>query len=370
MKKLLSTLLISILGLSSLSTARVSGLELERTPIGEQKIILNQESIPSVSAELVESITSIRKAPQIFSDEVARSTDDMLEKLSVLYLAVERAENDLKDNNDIHLSKAIDEMKLDISLLGSDIIKNGAIELTADQVITMFDEVNTGSVSTLSVIGQPKDTVNTKYFMYGPYTIATSAGNCTYYYVTATAMSTKSSMYTSQLVEMKGNKVSTYLNAVVDVYVQKAIGATVGALGWWTNFLPWELLFQSPPSTHYNITADYTIRGDYVTNVKFIWCYSPTINNYYLGVVLNSTSVREEHDEKYVYNGKPYTNKKIKNYTVNCDNYSNVTAITKKYWEGNENVRVEYIKKIDYRLNKNYVKSVYPKYAQAYYNMN
>lgn len=47
-----------------------------------------------------------------------------------------------------------------------------------------------------------------------------------------------------------------------------------------------------------------------------------------------------------------------------------MTAITKKYWEGNENVRVEYIKKIDYRLNKNYVKSVYPKYAQAYYNMN
>lgn len=69
-------------------------------------------------------------------------------------------------------------------------------------------------------------------------------------------------------------------------------------------------------------------------------------------------------------NKNPYTNKKIKNYTVNCDNYSNVTAITKKYWEGNENVRVEYIKKIDYRLNKNYVKSVYPKYAQAYYNMN
>ena len=368
-KKMLSILLVYAMIFPNVISVKASELTTETLFRGEQKFISNQDSIPNVSDELIENITSKQKAPRIFTDEVARSTDVMLEKLSYLYLAVEKAEGNLKEKYDIQLSKAVDDMKYDIVTLEKEIAENGAIELTPEQVTTMFDGSSTQSAIQSTSVVKPIDTANTKYYLYGPYTIATNAGSCKYYYVTAIGMYTRSSMWSTYYIPVNSNKVSTYVDAIVNIYVGKVAGAVVGSLGWWTNFLPWEL-FVSPPQTHYSSTANYTITAEYLTNVKFVWCYSPTLSKYYLGVVLNSTSVSEAHKQAYVYNGTPYSKTKFVSYTVNCDNYNKVSEITKKYWEGYENVRVEYVRRINYTYNGSSVTTIYPKYAQSYSNMN
>lgn len=91
---------------------------------------------------------------------------------------------------------------------------------------------------------------------------------------------------------------------------------------------------------------------------------------YFWGVVLNSTSVREVHDNQYVYNGVPYGDIEEKNYTLTCDNYYRVASITREYWEGYENIHLEYIKRIRCSYDVDVVTTIYPEYAQGYYDMN
>ena len=310
---------------------------------GEQKFLSNRDTIPSIPADYIESIVAHRSAPQVYSDQRVRTSDEMLEKLSMLYLAVERAESEIEQQKNNAVSQAIVEMKKDIAEIEEQILADGAIQLTEDQIKTIFADVNMGNSSAKSGEYEPPDTDNTRYYLYGPYTISTDEGDCTYYYVTATALSTNSNMWASYFIPMNEDRVSSYVDAVVDVYVGKVAGEVVGALAWWTNFLPWELLLD-PPATHYSTTATYTVSTQCVTNVKFVWCYSPTMYEYFLGVVLNSTSVREVHDNQYVYNGVPYGDIEEKNYTLTCDNYYRVASVTREYWESYEYIHLEYIK--------------------------
>lgn len=158
-------------------------------------------------------------------------------------------------------------------------------------------------------------------------TINTNEGDCKYYYVTATTISEKSNMRKLISIPMNEDKVSAYVNAVVDIYVQKIAGSILDSEFLWTKYFPWELLL-APPASHQETTATYVILAQYVTNVKFVWCYSETLHKYFLGVVLNSTSVTEIHNNFYVYNGKSYGDSMQRNYTIKCKNYDNVEAVT------------------------------------------
>ncbi len=94
------------------------------------------------------------------------------------------------------------------------------------------------------------------------------------------------------------------------------------------------------------------------------------MQRYFLGLVLNSTSVREVHDNSYVVNGDTLGDTHTKTYTVNCDNYNRVSDITREYWEGSEFVHLEYIRQIRYYYNGRLVTTICPEYAQGYDAMN
>ena len=347
--------------------------------VGEQKLI--NSGLPSVSADIVNSIVS-KKENSVkykeegvnsldnevtYSEENIRVADEILKQLGFLYLALEEAEKEYMSTNTGEIAMAIKDMEADIILLEKELEERGAIFLTPQQVEIMFAEVNTQV--TRAGEYEPPDTVNTRYALFWPFTMSTTQGSLKYYYVTATALSTNSNMWSSEFIPMNEDRVSQYVNAVVDVYVGKVTGAVIGTLGWWTNFAPWELLLD-PPSSHYSTLATYTITAQYVTNNRFIWCYSNTTNDYYLGLVLNSTSIREVHDNSYVYNGHPYGTSEEKTYTIDSDNFYSVGSVTREYWEGNETFHIEYIDEVEYTYNDKHVTSINPPYAQGYYEMN
>lgn len=158
---------------------------------------LVEANLPRVSSEFVDSITA-KYTPRVYSDEIARESDELLKRLSMLCLAVERAQNEYKETAKNEIAGAIAAMKSDIASLENDLLDSGAILLTPSQVETMLAGVNM-NLSEENVKGKddvycPPDTANTRYYLYGPYTMSTSEGNCTYYYINATALSTKSNM--------------------------------------------------------------------------------------------------------------------------------------------------------------------------------
>lgn len=369
MRRILCIMLSVVLVCATSVTLYASDLTTFSYQYGEQKYINNRDCIPSISADYIESIVGHCPKAQICSDEQVNASNKMLEKLSMLYLAVEQSENDLRRREDVVLSKAVSEMKKEIAELEKKILDDGAILLTDDQVKTMFADVNMGNSHTRNGVYQPPDTENTTYYLYGPYTINTNAGACTYYYVSAIAQKAASNMWSSYFIPMNEGRISGFIDSVVDIYVGKVAGDVVGNVLPVVNYFPWELLMEKP-TTHYSTSATYTISTQCVTNVRFVWCYSPTMYEYFLGLVLNSTSVREVHDIQYVHQGVPYGEVDTTTYTLYCDNYEYVRNAVSQYWEGYENMHLAYIDPIKYFYNNAVVTTIRPAYAQGYYHMN
>lgn len=367
MKKTICIILALVMMLSTTSVVFAAEVNNSESYAGEQKFYYS--NLPKVSASFLENSIPSNNCLSEYSGKNVQASDELIDELGALYLSLERLEDEYEKSPNTDVLNSILKMKSNIERLEEDILNTGAIELTQEQVNIMFSDVNMGNEATRSGEYCPANTSNTRFYLYGPYTISTSNDSCKYYYVTATAISSSSSMVTHKYITMNSDKVSQYVNAVTDVYVSKVAGSIVGSLAWWTKYLPWELLLD-PPKSHYTTTATYTIDADYVTNAKFVWVYSPTLSDYFLGVVLNSTSVREVHNNKYTYSGKPYGTLDEKNYTINCDNYNNIANVTRKYWESEANIHIEYIKNIQYNYNGSKVTAITPKHAEGYYSVN
>ena len=343
--------------------ASVAGAELT----GEAKLI--NSDLPRISTDFINKITGDavqnRSADALVSTE---EIDAMLNKLSSLHLDVERLKKEEAQLVVIDNSKRIKGLQSAIIKTETAIKNSGVIKLTPNQIQLLFSEAQT-SISRNSTPTCPPDTSNTEYFLSGPYTINTSEGNCTYYYVTALPISSASNMFIEHWIPMRSRTVSDYIDSIVNVYVDRVVGAVVGALPLYISFLPWELLL-NPPASHYSTRTDYQISTECSTTVKLVWCLSPTFNDYFLGLILNQVSVRELHDHTYFYQGATYGEPDVHNYTLTPDNYNSVSSITRQYWESSEYMHNEYIDKIKYYYNDVYITAISPKYADGIFSFN
>lgn len=367
MKKRIS--LILMVTICVLSTGCISAEEINKTGINEIEEQAIKENIPRLSSEFVDSLTS--KKGKFVQEKNEEYKNELLTKRTWLTLDLEKLEKEYKNNPNDEIGIQVTELKQKLEDVEHEIEELGLVTLTQEQIAAMFEEIglSSGTIARDSVPIGTVNTKNTKYTTDGPHTISTADGDCTYFCITATVNSTDSNMYSTQFIPMNENKVYEYEKSLTEIYVSKALGTTIGAWFKYAEYFPWEL-FQSPPESHYETTASYTITAGYATNVKFVWYYAPAYNNYYLGVILHSTSCRDVHVSNYIYDGEVKGTERVNEYILECPNYNNVEGIMREYWEGLELIHSERIDGIKYYYNGVVKKTITPPYAQGMHDMN
>lgn len=381
MKKFLSiTLILSMILTMTMvvfATDNSKTITDSRTIVANEKVMQMKESgAPSVSVDMVNEIIGNTKNFYTESNEAdEKANEELYDKLSALYLTVEKTENQYKENPTQDLSDKIIAMKNDIERIEKEIVKNGTIILTSKQAYEMFNAQNQEVSPDGNTPYLPPDTSNTMYLMDGTYSYNSYYGLVYYYYIYALPKSLNSNMYRRVLIDMAVDRVGAFKDALAEIYAGKVAGELVSAIpGPWgkiISWMPWELL-QSPPSNHYDLTSEYNIIAEYSTNVKFGWCYYTYswYTDYTLGVIMNRTIVNEEHKNYYYASpGNLRGSTQYKSYDL-YDNYFNTQTVMQNFLNGNESVHYEAVDGLRYYYKGSLKKTINPPSAQGYWSMN
>lgn len=335
---------------------------------GEDKII--NSKVPRISAEVVNDIMSSRATSKP-SDGSELSQQELqeeeLSRLVELNLAIEEAKNEYNKNPSTENLNYLNAFISEKNKIEQIILDKGIIKLTQNEVNLVFGGTKNQLSSEEPYL--PPDTKNTDYYMSSIYTTNTSIGPVTYYCATAIPISSNSRMVESWDIDVNSDMIKSYIDTVVDIYVGKITGSIIGSLTWWTEFLPYELLMDAPSAAQ-NTTATYRIDATYATSMRYIWCYSPTFEEYFLGLVLNKISVRDDHVMHYVYNGKVGGDHYEDEYTLYSENYLSFTSMVREYWESSEHIHEERVQRIRYKYEDDVVITLSPPYAQNYGYLN
>lgn len=328
---------------------------------GEGKIV-NSKS-PRVSSKVVNGIM----ARKIVSNSGPEMPEEELSRLVELNLDIEEAEIVYNKNSSVENLEALNALISEKKDIEQAILDKGTIKLTQNEVNLMLGGTNNELTSDDPYC--PPDTGNTDYYMSSIYTTNTDIGPVEYYVVTAIPISTRSNMIESWDIDVNADMIQEYVDTIVDIYVGKVTGSIIGSLKWWIDFLPYELLLDAPSSAS-TTTATYRIDATYASTMRYIWCYSPTFDEYFLGLVLHKTSVRDDHIMHYVYNGKVGGDHYEEEYTLYSDNYLSFTSIVREYWESSEYIHEEYVDRIRYKYEGDTVETLSPPYAPNYGYLN
>ena len=308
--------------------------------------------------------------PKEFDEEKEKRADEIFEQLSWLYINREECIEQYKETPTSAQLSLITQLNDSILRYETLIADMGITKLSQSQAsLMMEDEADYASNSVVA----PSSTANTNYYLHGPYEVDAIAYDgeevtVTYYYVTALANSTNSNMYKAVTSHIKSDEIQDYMNKLVEIYISKLIGTAL-SVNKVVEYLPWELLLDAPTS-QYSSNANYTIQTNCMTNVKFVWCYSPTYHDYFLGCVLHSTSISETHKMAYVENGTMTTKTHENEYNQVSDNYYSPRYAVEELWSTTSSKLVERISAIDYYYEGEKVATVIPPYATSYMDMN
>lgn len=329
-----------------------------------------RDTINGIPAEFIDQIRNSRQTATTFdlNEDSNINVDELLDQLSMLYMRKATLSEQASPSN---YNKLLSDIESEISQTKMLLDKSGTILLTNEEVkmlqtymtpkqgIPGYDEVRV-----------PNDTSNTEYYLSPIYTVETDIGSLDYYYITATCQSTNSNMWTSKTINLPNFSIEDLKSASLDIIISRSIDAILEKISKKLSLIPWELIF---PGSYGDSTYDdstYTIKVSCATNVRFVFCYSESFQEYDLGVILNSTSVSETHIAEYVENGKAKQQVTQNEYYAKCKGYDSIRSTTKEYWESYRNQHFEKIDKIEYYYNGNKFSSVTPKFAYTIANLN
>lgn len=278
----------------------------------------------SVSQDTIEQIYANHTAEQAVSQRnmvfTDISTDEVFETLGVIYLEIEKAQENYDSSPTADNRNTLDALIESQANYENILTARGFVFLTQEEVDTIFGISNITPM--LDTPTKPKDTSNHRFALSATYSTRANGKVVKYFYVTATPLSTSSLMYKSYVIDIaKNSTVAKYIDALVEVYASKITGTVVAAIKPVLSWLPYELLSFNPNE---NTTAksDYQIRASFTSTPRFVWAGYENDTRYYLEGTLHSTSVSEVHTIVSVVNGKTITDVKKKDYIESTEHYS------------------------------------------------
>lgn len=244
--------------------------------------------------------------------------DAIYEELSGLYLKIEQAEKDYCIEKSAETQKILQVLVERKDLLESQLTSLGHIFLTQEEVDAVFGTADASPL--LDTPTKPNDTKNHRFALSPTYSTTANGKTVKFYYVTATPLTTSSTMHESYNIDiMENGYAKKFVGALVEVYASKITGAIVAAVSVPLSWAPYEMLSYSPNST---ARSDYQIRASFTSTARFVWAGYEDDYMYYREGSFHSTSVSEVHTIVSVMNGRTITDTEQKDFTETTEHYT------------------------------------------------
>lgn len=340
-------MLATIMCLTLATSAAASVLpENQVEPIADASV--SQATIEQIYANHATEQSASRKNTELTDI----STDNIFEKLSVVYLKIEKArtncESSPAEDNRSTLGALIEEQEYYENILTS----RGFVFLTQEEVDTIFGITNISPM--LDTPTKPSNTNNHRFAL----------------------STTYSSTHESYVIDIvKNDTVARYIGALAEVYASKISGTIIAAVSPVLSWLPYEML-SFDPNLHTKAESDYQIRASFTLTPRFVWAGYEDDFRYNLEGTLHSTSVSEAHSIVSVINGKTITDVGTKDYTETTEHYYTAEVsdfVVYQYEEGStaiqEKNKFEYFFE-DEDGNRSRCSSITAPWAGDYFSLN
>lgn len=217
-------------------------------------------------------------------------------------------------------NKAVEEIPME-DIEGSDVVTVDDFEmdfLTQEEVDAVFGTADASPL--LDTPTKPNNTKNHRFALSPTYSTTANGKTVKFYYVTATPLTTSSTMHESYNIDiMENGYAKKFVGALVEVYASKITGAIVAAVSVPLSWAPYEMLSYSPNST---ARSDYQIRASFTSTARFVWAGYEDDYMYYREGSFHSTSVSEVHTIVSVMNGRTITDTEQKDFTETTEHYT------------------------------------------------
>lgn len=287
----------------------------------------------SVIEQIYENHANDMAAAQNVEGKGVLDADAIYDELGRLYLKIEQAEKDYQTAQSEKTEEILHSLIERKDLLENQLTSLGHIFLTQEEVDKVFGDTDVSPL--LDTPTKPANTKNHRFALSPTYSTTANGKTVKFYYVTATPLTTSSTMHESYNIDiMENGYAKKFIGALVEVYASKITAAAIAAVSVPLSWAPYEMLSYTPNST---ARSDYQIRASFTSTPRFVWAGYEDDFMYYREGSFHSTSVSEVHTIVSVMNGKTITDTEQKDFTETTEHYtySEIKAFVRwQYEEG------------------------------------
>lgn len=361
MRKIFAVFLVIMLcmmPISHVSASEIDHNSPEGIDYGMEGITVSEEldaERASVDPVVVEQI--LESGICAYNEDVAVSgltVDEIDEELSHIYLDLEKATMECEKVDSEENRNKLMAINDRIQMLEADLQQYGFKFLSDAEAAALL---GISDVSTASVYDEPPanwNTQNARVVVSSVNTVTLSTGEeIPYYYVTAYNTTNDSNLVSMPTIPIEAkNTFGDFVNALIQTYAAKVVGATIGAYSKVLEWLPYEMItYTNAPAA---AAADYTVEAVYTSTARWIWAYSEYGGRYYHEATVHRTSVANHHVIRYSYNGVSRVDSEDENYMVYTPHFSSPGALVKERWENGEtSILLERVANIKYYYKQN-----------------